>query len=466
MVRKGTVLNLTIEKLAFGGLGIAYYKGLVIFVKGSIPGQKVSAKIYKKKKNYLEAYIVEVIDPSIDEVEKNCNHFGVCGGCSFQNYNYNSQLNQKYNQVNELFEKMLKKKMEYTINPIIGCGEQFHYRNKMEFTYSYNKWIVDLDSEIDNNPALGLHVKARFDKIVDIDNCSIQGSKSNIIFSFIKSKLTELKISAFNMKSKQGYLRNIIIREAQKSNQVLVNFITTNNKNSQLKKLSNALVKEFDFVKGVINTIVKPNSGSSIGDEEIILFGESYIEEMIGEYIFKISKDSFFQTNSKQAEVLYEQIKLLSDLDGNEIVYDLYCGTGSIGIYLSKFVKKIYGIEVVMSAVLDGIENTNKNEIKNVNFFHGDLTNFFEENKEIPFIEKPDLLIVDPPRAGMHTNTLTHISTLNAKKIIYVSCNPSTQVRDVNFLIENGYCIKNIQPVDMFPHTPHIENIVSLYLPE
>jgi len=246
--------------------------------------------------------------------------------------------------------------------------------------------------------------------------------------------------------------------------QILINFITTNDDTSMLSKLTDLLKENFNEVKGVLNTIVKPNSGSSISDKEIILWGQDYIEEKVGEYIYKISSNSFFQTNSKQSKILYDQILKLAELEGSEIIYDLYCGAGSIGIYLSKYAKKIYGIEIVMSAVIDAIENSKKNNIKNIDFFHGDLIDFFRNNKEINLIESPDVVVLDPPRAGIHKNTLDDIMQLKVKKIIYVSCNPPTQIRDISILTENGYTIKEIQPIDMFPHTPHIENIVSLVM--
>ena len=461
---KGQVLDLDIEKLAFGGLGIAHFDNIVIFVKDGIPGQKVKAKIWKKKKNYLEAYTIEKIESSKDEVKPICNHFAICGGCAFQNYNYTSQLTEKHNQVKELFDKMIKSSYP-KINSIIGCENEYYYRNKMEFSYSSNRWILDTNNSIENtNPAFGLHVKKRFDKIVDISSCHIQSKKSDEIFNFIKKYLLKYKITPFNMESKSGYLKKVIIREGQITNQILINFITTDDDTSILSKLTNLLKENFNEVKGIINTIVKPNSGSSVSDREIILWGQDYIEEKIGKYIYKISSSSFFQTNSKQSEKLYDQILKLAKLKGSEIIYDLYCGAGSIGIYLSKYAKKIYGIEIVMSAVIDAIENSKKNNIKNIQFFHGDLINFFRNNQEIKLIESPDVVILDPPRAGIHKNTLNDIIELKVKKIIYISCNPSTQVRDINILTENGYTIKEIQPIDMFPHTPHIENIVSLVI--
>jgi len=460
--KKGDILELDIEKLAFGGLGIAHVDEMVVFVKGGITGQKVKAKIYKKKKKYLEAYVVDKIIPSKDEQEPKCTHFGLCGGCSLQNYKYPSQLIEKHNQVEELFNKVLKNKFP-KINSIIGCKDEFYYRNKMEFSYSSNRWILDKEEiGLDKRNAFGLHVKKRFDKIVDVDNCYIQGKKSNQIFKFIKKYLDQYNIEPFDMKNKTGYLRNVIIREGQLTNQALVNFITTDKNNKDLYQLSDLLVENFIEIRGIINTIVEPNSGSSISNTEIILYGKEYIEEKIGKYTYKISSNSFFQTNSRQSEVLYKQILKLSNFKGNEIVYDLYCGTGSIGIYLSSNVKKVYGIEIIMSAVMDAIENAKNNNIKNINFFHGDLIDFFRKNQEVSLIESPDVVILDPPRAGIHKDTLEDIIKLNANKIIYISCNPSTQVRDINILTNYKYKIKEIQPIDMFPHTPHIENIVSL----
>ena len=256
-------------------------------------------------------------------------------------------------------------------------------------------------------------------------------------------------------------MKNIIIREGHKSNEILINFVTTTNDNKVILELVEMLTKKFKNIKSIINTIVKSNSGSSRG-EEIILWGNDYINERIGENSYKISSNSFFQTNTNQAEILYNLILSICDFKGDEVVYDLYCGTGSIGIHVAKYVKKVYGVEIVMSAVIDAIENAKDNNVKNIQFFHGDLINFFENNQELKLIEKPDLIILDPPRAGIHNKTLIEIMNFNPKKILYVSCNPSTQARDVNILKDNNYLIKEIQPIDMFPHTPHIENITLL----
>ena len=263
------------------------------------------------------------------------------------------------------------------------------------------------------------------------------------------------------MKKRNGYLKNIIIREGYQTNEVLINFITTSNDDTILSQLVQSLTKKFKEIKSIINTIVKNNSGSSIGEEKI-LWGENYINDNIGKYAFKISNNSFFQTNTKQTEVLYDSIRKICDLKGDEVVYDLYCGTGSIGIYIAEYVKMVYGVEIVMSAVIDAIENAQNNNIKNIQFFHGNLIDFFQNNQELKLIEKPDLIILDPPRAGIHQNTLDSILNFNPKKILYVSCNPSTQARDINILKDSHYVIENMQPIDMFPHTPHIENIILL----
>ena len=460
---KGQILDLDITSLAYGGMGISHYEDIIIFVKGAIPGEKVKAKIYKKKKNYLEAYSVENIKASKHSTNPVCEHFGVCGGCSFQNLNYDEQLNQKNMQVRDLFTR-IGGITSPNINQIIGCKEYYNYRNKMEFSYSSNKWIVNLEShdEDKNENAFGLHVKGRFDKIVDINDCHITGSLSNQIFKSIKSQLILNKIKPFNIKARTGYLRNVIIREGHQTNQISVNFIVTSTEIKELLPIVNSITKKHEEIKSVKSTTVKPNSGSSFSDQEKILYGEDYISEKIGNYLYKISSNSFFQTNSKQSKVLYDLIVKAADFKGDEVVYDLYCGTGSIGIYIAKYVKMVYGIELVMSAVIDAIENAKNNKIKNIQFFHGDLINTFQNNPELKLIKNPDVIILDPPRPGIHINTIAEIVNFNPKKIIYVSCNPSTQARDVNILIQNGYQLINMQPVDMFPHTPHIENIVLL----
>ncbi len=460
---KGQIIDLDVTSLAYGGMGISYYNDIVVFVKGGIPGESLKARIYKKKKNYLEAYPVEQIKKSKKSVIPHCEHFGVCGGCSFQNLNYDEQLHQKNIQVKDLFTRV-GGIQNPPINNIIGCDEQYNYRNKMEFSYSSNKWIPNLNEQNKNQSsvAFGLHVKGRYDKIVDINECHINGKLSNEIFKFLKDILIKQNIEPFNIKTRTGYLRNVIIREGKSINEILINFIITNSNIEILKPVIEKLINEFSEIKSIISTIVKPNSGSSISEEEKILWGEDYISENIGKYLYKISSNSFFQTNSKQSKVLYDLIVKICEFKGDEVVYDLYCGTGSIGIYIAKYVKMVYGIEIVMSAVIDAVENAKNNETNNIHFFHGDLIDSFQNNQELKLIDNPDIIILDPPRAGIHNKTLIDIISFNAKKIVYVSCNPSTQARDVNILIDNGYSIKNIQPIDMFPHTPHIENIVLL----
>ena len=461
-MKKGDIINLNIESLSYGGLGVAHYNDIVVFVKGGLPGQSVKSKIFKKKKKYFEAYVLEIIKESPDQVQPLCDHFGTCGGCSFQNYSYKKQLTEKQNQIKDLFSRIAKVKTP-KIKSIIGCEDQYYYRNKMEFSYSPNRWAIDLEStdNEENIDALGLHVKGRFDKIIDINSCHLHGKTSDTIFKFLKKYLIENEISSFDIKKRNGYLKNIIIREGYQTNEVLINFITTSNDDTILSQLVQSLTKKFKEIKSIINTIVKNNSGSSIGEEKI-LWGENYINDNIGKYAFKISNNSFFQTNTKQIEVLYDSIRKICDLKGDEVVYDLYCGTGSIGIYIAEYVKMVYGVEIVMSAVIDAIENAQNNNIKNIQFFHGNLIDFFQNNQELKLIEKPDLIILDPPRAGIHQNTLDSILNFNPKKILYVSCNPSTQARDISILKDSHYVIENMQPIDMFPHTPHIENIILL----
>ena len=310
----------------------------------------------------------------------------------------------------------------------------------MEFSYSSNKWIPNLNEQNKNQSsvAFGLHVKGRYDKIVDINECHINGKLSNEIFKFLKDILIKQNIEPFNIKTRTGYLRNVIIREGKSVNEILINFIITNSNIEILKPVIEKLINEFSEIKSIISTIVKPNSGSSISEEEKILWGEDYISENIGKYLYKISSNSFFQTNSKQSKVLYDLIVEICEFKGDEVVYDLYCGTGSIGIYIAKYVKMVYGIEIVMSAVIDAVENAKNNETNNIHFFHGDLIDSFQNNQELKLIDNPDIIILDPPRAGIHNKTLIDIINFNAKKIVYVSCNPSTQARDVNILIDNG----------------------------
>jgi len=459
-LKKGAEINVFVESLAFGGKGIARYNNIVVFIKNGIPGQELNVVIIKKSKKYFEAKILEVLFESKYYKKPLCTHFKYCGGCSFQNLDYEIQLEQKFNQVKDVFNRIANIK-DFTIAPIERCNNNYKYRNKMEFTFSNRRWILKEEPEnVQSNFALGLHIPGRYDKILDINECHIQKDTANKILNIVKEYTLDLE--PYDIVEHNGFLRNLMIRHAENTNEIMVN-IVTNYKNSKvLKTVVNKLVNNVNNIKSIVNNITSRRAGVSIGEDEVCLYGDNFIKEKINNLIFNISANSFFQTNTKQTEKLYSMIIKESDLTGDEIVYDLYSGTGTIGISMANYVKKVYGFEISNSSINDAKINAEINDITNIHFFKGDLQNIFRVNLDTEKIEKPDIIIVDPPRAGMHSKTILDIVQKKPEKIIYISCNPSTQARDVKELNNNNYQLEQILPVDMFPHTPHVENIAII----
>ena len=464
-IKKGSEINLTIDSLSYGGKGISRYNGIVIFTNNVLPGQTIKAKIIKKKKSYLEAIPIEIIKESPFKQKEKCNHFYDCGGCKTQDLIYEEQLNQKQNQIIESLTHLAKINTQ-EIMPIIKSDLIYEYRNKMEFSFSNNRWLISNEKGSENekpkNFALGLHPLKRFDKIVDIDNCEIQTELANKILVAIKEECINKKIEPYDILNHTGFIRNIIIKHPKYSNQVMVNIVTAYENDDALKSILSKIKKISHNIKSIINTINDKKSDSSYGMPKKLLYGKKFITENLGEFKFEISADSFFQTNSMQALQMYEHIKSESKLTGQEIVYDFYCGTGTISIFLSKAAKKIYGFEIVESAIDDAKKNAKKNNIKNCEFYCSDLSKMIQEHTNIIENDSCDVLIIDPPRAGVHPKTLKQIIKLNPKKIVYASCNPSTQARDVRELINSNYIIGCVQPIDMFPHTHHIECVITL----
>ena len=480
ILKKGDILELNIEKYAFEGKGISKIdrrllipgskdeegkNNYVVFVHGSYPGDKVKGRLTKIKKSYAEGITEEVISPSAYRVSPRCKYFGICGGCKQQDLDYQKQLEFKQQQVEEIFNKMGGFK-DFGIERIIPSEKIFYYRNKMEFSFSDKRWLTkdEIDSGKDFNKdfALGLHVPNVYDKVLDIDDCFLQSVLSNEILNFTRFFFKERKIPIYNTKNHEGFLRNLVIRQSEHTDDLMINLVTFYEDDNLIREYSEALLKTFPQVTTIVNNINLKKAAVAIGDYEKVYYGEGLIYDSIGKYRFRISANSFFQTNTLQAENLYKTALEFAGLNGNEIVYDLYSGAGTIAIYISGNSKKVYGFENVESAVHDAEENVNINNIKNVKFLTADLYKSFlpivNEN-ELPL---PDVIVVDPPRSGMHKNTVDDIVKLNPEKIVYVSCNPTTQVRDIKMLVDGGYKLEKIRPVDMFPHTYHIENVALL----
>ena len=437
-------------------------EGIVLMVKNGVPGDIVDIKTYRKKKNYYLGNIVNYHSYSKFRVDPKCEHFGLCGGCKLQNISYDYQTKLKEDKIKYSLNKIFK---NVNVNPILKCKDQFNYRNKLEFSFTDNKWLTNDEIKKKNNDidrrGIGFHKAGMWDKVVDIKKCHLQEEPSNKIRIALKEFAKKNNISFYNTRLKKGLLRTVTIRSSSLNQfMVLVQFFENNEKNISL--VMNFLKDSFKEIYSLLYCI-NNKENDSIYDREIILYnGKNYIEEKIKDLIFKIYPKSFFQTNIKQTLKLYKIIHEFSDLSGNEVVYDLYSGLGTITQFIAKDAKRVIGIESIEEAVISAKNSAKENNITNVDFEAGDMKKLFSSE----FISRHgscDLIITDPPRDGMHKDVIKEIIKLKTPKIVYVSCNPSTQCRDLE-LLKDTYDITKVQPVDMFPHTDHVENIVLLEL--
>ena len=461
IIKRGLELELRIESLAYGGMGLARKDDFVIFVKGGIPGQTVQALVYKKKKGFAEARVLEILAESHNTVDARCSHFGVCGGCKIQNLSYEEQLNEKAQQVEDAFHR-LGGFNDFKMDNIVGADPIFNYRNKMEFTFSPYRWVLESEpKDVDKTFALGLHIPGRYDKILDINECHIQPEIGNQILKITRDVcLKHEELKPYDPKSHIGFLRYLMLRYGINTNQIMVNIVTAYDDLDKLSPLIDALLEQIPEITSMVNNVNTRKSDVAFGEFETLVFGEPFIQETIGDLTFEISANSFFQTNTIQGKQLYDEVVKAAGLTGSEIVFDLYCGTGTIGLYLANQVKEVYGFEVIRSALENAEKNAQQNKITNAIFLKANLDTYFKTGQLPRRIPKPDVVIIDPPRAGMHPDMTNYLYKFKTEKIVYVSCNPTTQARDAKVLAEKGYGIKNAVMVDMFPHTPHIETVI------
>lgn len=465
--RKPELKEITVETYAAEGKSIAHLDdGRVLFIPNSIPGDVVNVRLVKNKKSYAEGQVLKLVTPSPVRIKHFCDDFGICGGCKWQMLPYELQLKYKQQQVEDQLKRIGHLELP-TIEPIKGSPKQQNYRNKLEFTFSAHKYrtyeeLKGIGDEIlPPESALGFHAPRLFDKVVPIDKCWLQDEPTNKLLKVLREYSTEHHLSYYNFHTHKGWLRNVIIRVAR-SGEVLINLVVQEDIKEQLTGILDHLLKEIDGITSLHYTI-NPKVNDSLYDLDVELYhGKGYIEETLEDFRFMISPKSFFQTNTFQAETLYNITREFAGLTGNETLYDLYCGTGSIGIFCSANAKKIIGIEVVEEAIVDAKKNAELNNLDHCHFFAGDVgkictDEFFDEHG------KPDVIITDPPRAGMHEKLVEQLLRIRAPRVVYVSCNPATQARDLQMLCTD-YNILRVQPVDMFPHTHHIENVVLLEL--
>ena len=456
--------NIEIIDTANKGKSVAKHEGRAIFVQGGVPGDICDITVFKRRKKFWEARIEKIHTYSDRRTEPKCEHFGTCGGCKWQNMKYASQLNFKQNEV----LNNLKRIGGIELPPhseILGSENEYFYRNKMEFTFSNKRWLttqeVQLETEIEDKDSLGFHVPGMFDKVINLNNCHLQKEPSNAIRLSVKQFADEKKLTYFDIRNQKGLLRNLMVRTSSINDlMILVQFYENDKKN--IKLLMEHIKISFPEITSLLY-IVNQKANNTMYDQDVVCYnGEDYIMEEMDGLHFKIGAKSFFQTNSEQAKILYRKTKELAQITENDLVYDLYTGTGTIAQYVATSAKKVVGIDSVEEGIKAAYENTERNNIENCTFYTGDMKEIFTDE----FITKngnPDVIITDPPRDGMHKKVVEQILKIGAKRIVYVSCNSATQARDVA-LMDEKYKVIHIQPIDMFPQTHHVENIAVLEL--
>ncbi|HDK7164176.1 TPA: 23S rRNA (uracil(1939)-C(5))-methyltransferase RlmD [Clostridium botulinum] len=448
-MRKGKEYEFLIEETEFPGTGVAQKDGVPVYIKGTVPGQKVLAKVTKKRREYAQAKLLEIIENIDYAIENKCPHFGQCGGCSTQYIPYEKQLQIKEEQLLKLFKSKEIKGFDFL--GVEKSPEEYEYRNKMEFTFG--------DMEKGGDLTLGMHVKNRNFSIVTVDNCEIVDRDFRNILTTVVNYFNEKRLPKYRVMSHEGFLRNLVIRKAKNTGEILINIVTTSQMEFDFKEIVDMLLKVEckGEIKGILHTINDTLSDVVQVDKLEILYGRDYIiEELLG-LKFKIAPEAFFQTNSKGAEKLYSIVKDFLGDASSKVVFDLYCGTGTIGQIVAPKAKKVIGVELIEEAVKAANENAKLNGLNNCEFIAGDVAKVIKDVKQ-----KPDIIILDPPRPGVHPVALEYVVKFEPKEIIYVSCNPKTLVDDLKYLIDNGYKLEKVKGMDMFPHTPHVETCVLL----
>ena len=455
--------EVTIENIGAEGKSIARVDNMVVFVKEAVPGDVADLQVFRKKGRYMEARVVKYHRLSDQRTEPFCEHFGICGGCKWQHLPYDRQLFYKEQQVADAFRHIAGVEVPQSL-PILASEPTTLYRNKLEYTFSNRRWLLDheakSDEAMEHTNAVGLHVPGRFDKVVDLEKCYLQGEPTNEVRNFLREKALEMGVTFYDHRSNEGLMRNLIIRTSTLGEVMVI--LSVQFDVPEVYELLEAVKNKFPDLSSLMY-VINPKKNETLYDQEIKTYaGRDHIFEQLEDLKFKIGPKSFFQTNSYQALRLYQVTRDFAGLSGQEILYDLYTGTGTIANFMASLASHVVGIDSVPESIEDAKVNSTLNGIDNTRFFAGDMKDIFSDS----FIRengKPDVIITDPPRAGMHANVVEQILKIAPEKIVYVSCNPATQARDVEILAR-AYKVTRIQPVDMFPHTHHVENVALLEL--
>ena len=445
--RRGETLELTIDDLAFGGEGVGRADGYVVFVRGGLPGDRLRVRLTEARGRFGRATIEEVLQPSPDRVAAPCPYFGQCGGCRLQHLAYPAQLAFKEKQVRDCLNR-LGGVGEFELRPILAAPEPYGYRNKMEFT-------------IAGDPAaVGLHVFERYDVVLDIERCLLQSDTLNTLLDEFRQQVRDRALSVWDPRTERGLLRFVMMREGRNTGEAMVNIVAAAPDIETLTPVADALRTRVPSTASIVLNVNAKKASVAIGSEEHLLAGREHITESLDGVVFQVSANSFFQTNTRQAERLFAIVEAACDLEGTETLLDLYSGTGAISLLLARRAQAVYGIEVAAAAVADAIRNARANGIDNCTFLAGEVRHVLPDLMRQGV--RASVVVADPPRAGFHPKALSALAALAPQRIVYVSCNPSTLARDVGDLVRQGYRLEWVQPVDMFPQTPHIEAVARL----
>ena len=458
LMKRGQELTLPVTDIALGGRGLAKPDGFAVFVDGAVAGDTARVRIFKKKKKFAEARVLEIVEPSPFRVSAPCPYSGTCGGCKWQYVDYPMQLAFKRRHVAEALAHIGQIR-DVPVAETIPSEKRFGYRNKMEFTCSDRRWLLpeELGTEgVDRSFALGLHVPGTFDKVIDTRVCLLMPEPGNRILEDVRQFIRSSGVPVYGLRYHQGYWRFVMLRHSVAFDRWMVNLVTSEDRPEVVAPLAEALRSKHPHVTSVVNNITARKAGIAVGESERPLAGDRVIEEQLGGLTFEVSANSFFQTNTRGAVELYRVVKRFAQLGGDETVLDLYCGTGTISMWLAEDASRVIGVEMVESAVADAERNCRRNGIENCRFICGDIRTILDEYTEVP-----DLVVIDPPRMGLHKDVVGKLLKLAPARIVYVSCNPATLARDLGMLAE-AYDTLEVQPVDMFPHTFHIEAVARM----
>ncbi|NNF08602.1 MAG: 23S rRNA (uracil(1939)-C(5))-methyltransferase RlmD [Candidatus Eisenbacteria bacterium] len=462
-VKKGETVQLTIETVAFGGKGIARVDGYAIFVARGLPGQTVEATIIRRKRDFAEARIERVIEPAPDQQDPKCDHFRRCGGCSHQHWKYAAQLKAKRTQVEDCLRRIGN--LEIEVAEPLAADVIYDYRNKMEYSFSSTRWIEDDEGDITDRFGLGLHVPGRFDRVVNIDRCHIAGAESSAILQRTRELTHATKLPAYSTRTHEGFWRFLLVRRGVNTGELMVVLITNrtydnNDLVETVDGVAETLLEEFPEITSLLHGESGRKASIAVCDELTLLAGKSTLHESLLDIDFTITPSTFFQTNTRQAEKMFRYALDLLDPKPSDTAWDLYCGTGAISLPLAKRVQHLTGVELVDASVAAAAEAAGMNQVLNAGFVAADVKHWILEQTEKG--NRPDIIVVDPPRAGLHPDIIQPIANSGARKLLYISCNPGTFARDLSLFAEQGLTTNLVQPVDMFPQTSHIECVAVL----